>query len=255
MAKNLSQAIDFYDDQNYDYEDFWVGRDYEHNAEVIALSKLLKGRHFKLAMDYGGGYGRLSPIILEHCDRLLLADPSVKQLNIGRRFLKDYANVDFVKILKNNKIPADDGSLELLVMIRVSHHLIDPKPTFKDIYRVLDAEGMAIIEIANEAHMINRLRYLKQLKQVPLTPVPIGQKANGIEVDSPFVNHNPKTIERLFADVKLRPVAKLSVSNLRHPVIKRLLPQPIMLKVERAGQAGLAKLNFGPSMFYLVKKV
>ena len=252
MSKNTNK-IDFYDDANHDYRDFWVGRDYEHNAEVVAFNKLLNKRNNKVAMDYGGGYGRITPILLDHADKVILVDPSIKQLEIAKEKL-DSKRVEFLRQDKKDNVPAADNSLDLLVMIRVSHHLPDPNPVFTEIARSLKPGGEAIIEIASEAHFINRLRYLKQLKAVPKEPVPVGVHANGKEDDTPFVNHNPKTIERQLKQVNLNVIDKLSVSNLRHKVFKDHLPQSAMIAFERAAQRPLSHLNFGPSIFLLVKK-
>jgi SAM-dependent methyltransferase len=254
QAADRSDSIDFYDDANHNYEDFWLGRDYEHRSELLALNKLLKNRHYHLAMDYGGGYGRISPVILEHADKLILSDPSTKQLNIARRFLDKYPNVDYLKLKQKEVIPVDDGTLDLLVMVRVSHHLEDPKGTFAAIARSLKPDGEAIIEIANEAHFINRLRYLKQLKPVPKQPIPVGRIANGIADNTPFFNHNPQTIDNLLAGVGLKTIAKLSVSNLRHEYLKQHLDVQRMLAMEKFFQGKLSRLDFGPSIFFMVKK-
>lgn len=248
------ESIAYYDDDNHNYEDFWIGREYEHNAELIALDKLLKGKRYEVAMDYGGGYGRISPAILEHADKLILVDPSNKQLQIGRRHLKDYKNVEFLRVDTKDTVPAKDDSLDLLVMVRVSHHLPEPGPTFAEIYRALKPGGEAIIEIANEAHFVNRMRYLKHLKPVPEQSVPIGEKANGISDNTPFYNHNPKTIDKLLKENKLTPITKLSVSNLRHQYLKDHLSAEKMLAMEKFFQGKLSALDFGPSIFILVKK-
>ncbi len=248
------QSIAYYDDENHNYEDFWVGREYEHNSELIALSKLLHNKHYQVAMDYGGGYGRISPAILDHADKLILVDPSNKQLDIAKKHLKQYNNVEFVRIDKQDTVPADDNSIDLLVMVRVSHHLPDPAATFAEINRVLKPGGEAIIEVANEAHFINRMRYLKHLKGVPKEPVAIGQVANGIKENTPFVNHNPKTIQETLDQLGLQPVTKLSVSNLRHQYLKEHLSLGRMLAMERFFQGKLSVLDFGPSIFFMVKK-
>jgi len=253
-TKSKTDAIDFYDDKNHNYVDFWVGRDYEHEAEILAISDLLKGRHFDLAMDYGGGYGRVSPTILKFCSKLILVDPSTKQLDIAKEKLKKFNNVSYVKVTKKDYVPAEDNSLDLLVMIRVSHHLPNPEATIKDISRSLKVGGMAIIEIANEAHFVNRLKYLKKLKTVPIESVPIGHNANGIKDSTPFYNHNPKLINELFSRHNLTTINKLSVSNFRNQHLKEHLTVERMLALEKFFQGKLKAIDFGPSIFFLVEK-
>ncbi len=245
--------VNFYDDSKHDYRKFWVGREYEHESELIAIDSLLKNKHYSLAMDYGGGFGRVTPKLLEYADKVILVDPSEKQLNFARKKLKS-KNVEFRKQETKDSVPADDNSIHLLIMIRVSHHLPDPTAVFKEINRVLKPGGEAIIEIANEAHFINRLRYLKKMKRVPSQPVPIGSVANGKKDDTPFVNHNPRTIAKILDNIGLVEVDKLSVSNLRQQFLKDHFSMKTLLFIEKHLQKSLSAIYFGPSLFLLVKK-
>ena len=251
---HAASEIAFYDDSQHDYEQFWTGRDYEHLSEIMAINRLLRGRHYLTAMDFGGGYGRLTPTLRDFADKVILTDPSTKQLEIAKKRLKNYHNVEFVITPKKDYVPAKDGAVDLLVMVRVSHHLTEPAKIFAEIHRVLSDGGEAVIEIANEAHFLNRLKYMARFSKVPLESVRIGQNANGVKDEIPFLNHNPKTIENLFLANHLNPVDKLSVSNLRQKILKQHMNLGHMLTIEKLSQAKLAKLNFGPSIFYLVKK-
>jgi ubiquinone/menaquinone biosynthesis C-methylase UbiE len=253
MAKT-EEAINYYDDKNHQYEDFWIGRDYEHLAEVMAIKRLLRGQHFDKAMDYGGGYGRLSRDILKFADHVDLVDPSTKQLKIGEAKLKKTGKVDFVLLKKKDYVPATDNSLDLLVMVRVSHHLRDPAKTFSEIYRVLKPGGLAIIEVANYAHILHRLKRYARFQKLPKQPVQIGQVANGIADSTPFVNHNPQTIVALLRKQNFQLEKKLSVSNLRSRKLKSLLGVKVLMGAESLLQETTAPINFGPSIFLLVKK-
>jgi SAM-dependent methyltransferase len=139
-------------------------------------------------------------------------------------------------------------------MVRVSHHLAEPGATLGEIFRALKPGGMAIIEIANEAHFINRMKYLKHMKGIPKKSVPIGEKANGITDNTPFFNHNPKTIIDLMQQSNLKVVNKLSVSNLRNRYLKEHLTVERMLVLEKFFQGTLKAIDFGPSIFFLVQK-
>jgi SAM-dependent methyltransferase len=76
-----------YDEADVDYLSYWTARGYEHRAEVMALSRLLQGRRFGHAVDVGGGYGRLSAVLRDYADRVTLADPSYRQLEVAERYL------------------------------------------------------------------------------------------------------------------------------------------------------------------------
>ncbi|MCL5113173.1 MAG: class I SAM-dependent methyltransferase [Patescibacteria group bacterium] len=246
--------INFYDDTKHFYEDFWIGRDYEHFSEVLALRNMLNKKHFKVAMDFGGGYGRLSDILLDYSDKVILVDPSTKQLNIAKDKFKNQKNIEYVLINKKNYIPAKDNSIDLLLMVRVSHHVPDPTKLFKDIYRVISPNGYALIEVASNAHFISRLKQYSKFKAVPKTPIKVGSVANGLRDETPFVNHNPETIISELKDCGFSLEKKLSVSNFRNRFLKTHFRLDQLLRAEKITQNQLAKINFGPSIFILVKK-
>src|SRR5262249_46811054 len=91
---NVVRRTDIYNDPTFNYAQFWDGRDYEHQAEVMALGGLLYGRRFRHAVDVGGGYGRLSVILAEYAGKVTLADPSTQQLDLSRHVFGDDAVID-----------------------------------------------------------------------------------------------------------------------------------------------------------------
>ena len=68
--KNTSakRKADQYNDPSHNYLKYWDGRDYENEAEEMAISRLVKGKHFKHAVDVGGGYGRLCVLLEKYAD-------------------------------------------------------------------------------------------------------------------------------------------------------------------------------------------
>jgi hypothetical protein len=46
----------------------------------------------------------------------------------------------------------------------------------------------------------------------------------------------------------------LSVSNLRSPGLKKVMPRGLMLAIESVMQPTLSSTFFGPSIFFLIKK-
>lgn len=253
--KNQQDTINFYDDDKHDYRDFWVGRDYENLSEEVAIRRLLKGQHFSTALDYGGGYGRLSEVLLNYADKYVLVDPSQKQLDIGKEKYGKNPDISYVLLDKKDYVPAKDESIDLLVMVRVTHHIIDLDKTLTDIHRALKPGGKAIIEVANYAHFMHRIKHFAKLKKLPAGPVPVGDVSNGIKEDTPFVNHNAKTVNKQLNEHNLRVETILSVSNLRKGIVKKTLSMKQLIRLEATLQPKLAKLYFGPSIFFLVEKV
>jgi ubiquinone/menaquinone biosynthesis C-methylase UbiE len=260
MTKNTQTAAakshrkaDQYNDPTHNYLHYWQGREYEHASEELAIKKLLRGRHFRTAVDIGGGYGRLCLLLEKYADKVTLAEPSQQQLDIAADFLKDHPEIDR-KLMQADELGFEDGSIDLLTMIRVMHHLPDPSPEFAEISRVLSDEGIAIIEVANYLHMRNRVKHLARRERMPVKPVDIRSERNKRDDEIPFVNHNPYTVIRQLEHAGLHVEATLSVSNLRSVRLKKLMPREVMLGAEKMLQRPLATLYFGPSIFFLVRK-
>lgn len=252
-SERVKKRADQYDDPAYNYEKYWQGRDYEHEAEVLAIKKLLRGKRFGRAVDVGGGYGRLCLLLEKYADKVTLAEPSQQQLDIAKHFLRGHPEIDR-RLMQADDLQFPDKSVDLITMIRVMHHLPDPAAELSEIARILSDDGYAIIEMANYSHILNRFRHLVRGERMPVKPVDIRSAANRQKNEIPFVNHNPKTVSRQLEHAGLRVERVLSVSNLRSPRLKRLLPPRAMLTVERVLQAPLSYAYFGPSIFFLVRK-
>jgi ubiquinone/menaquinone biosynthesis C-methylase UbiE len=252
MNKTHKKA-DQYNDPKHNYLHYWDGRDYENLSEEMAISRLLKSRHFKNAVDVGGGYGRLCILLEDFADKVTLAEPSQQQLDIAKDYLKDHPEIDR-KLLQADALKFKDGSIDLLTMIRVMHHLPDPSAEFNEIHRVLSDDGAFILELANNAHGRNRLKYAFKGKGIPKGPVDIRSAENKRKDEIPFVNHNPKTVVRQLNQAGFAVEKVLSVSNLRSQALKKIVPRSAMLSVENILQPALAKAYFGPSVFFLLHK-
>lgn len=252
-TKKQTRVADQYNDPSHNYLRYWDGRDYEHAAEEIAIRRLVGDRQFKNAVDVGGGYGRLCLLLEQFSDKVTLAEPSQQQLDIAKDFLKEHPQVDR-KLLQAGDLKFKDGSIDLMTVIRVMHHLPDPAPEFKEFHRVLSNDGYLILEVANYSHGRNRLKHLLKGKKLPTEPVDIRSEENKRDEEIPFVNHNPKTVIKQLAHAGLKVERTLSVSNLRSPALKRMVPKRFMLGVEKMAQSTLANTYFGPSVFFLVKK-
>ena len=253
MPKATTKKADQYNDPKHNYLHYWDGRSYENASEEMAIKRLLKGKHFKSAIDVGGGYGRLCILLENFSDRVTLAEPSQQQLDIAADYLKDHPEIDR-KLTQADKLDFKDNSADLITMIRVMHHLPDPSAEFKEIHRVLSDKGWFILEVANYAHIRNRIKHILTARRLPTEPVDIRSKKNVNKDEIPFVNHNPKTVIKQLAHAGFKVNRTLSVSNLRSPALKKIAPQAGMLAIEGLMQVPLAKTYFGPSTFFLVQK-
>jgi ubiquinone/menaquinone biosynthesis C-methylase UbiE len=252
-ATTTHKNADWYNDPSHDYRDYWQGRDYEDAAERMAIKRLLKGRHFRHAVDIGGGYGRLCVFLKNYADKVTLTDSSQQQLDIAEDYLKDHPEIDR-KLMQAEKLDFPDGSIDLLTIVRILHHIPQPQAAFKEISRVLAPDGYFMMEFANYAHARNRLKHLVKGEKLPKEPVDIRSEAWKARDETPFVNHNPETVRRQLKDAGLEVERVLSVSNLRSPGLKKFVPKNVMLAVESALQPTLAHTYFGPSVFFLIRK-
>lgn len=246
-------TADQYNDPNHNYLHYWEGRDYENQAEIIAIKRYLDGRRFRHAVDIGGGYGRLCVLLSEYAEKVTLAEPSQQQLDIAKDFLKDYPQVDR-KLMQVEDLQFEDGSVDLFTMIRVMHHLPNPEKPFAELARALSDDGFIILEMANYSHFRNRLKHLAKGQKLPKEPVDIRSAEHQSEDEIPFVNHNPHTVIRQLAHAGLKVERTLSVSNLRSPGLKKVVPRAVMISLEKLLQQPLASSHFGPSIFFLVRK-
>ena len=92
----MAKKADQYNDPKHNYLKYWQGREYENAAEELAIKRLLKGKHFKYGVDVGGGYGRLCILLEDYANKVTLAEPSQKQLDIAKVFLKK-ENINHLK--------------------------------------------------------------------------------------------------------------------------------------------------------------
>jgi SAM-dependent methyltransferase len=243
----------FYDDQDLNYLEYWTSRGYEHDAEVMALRRLLDGQRFRQAIDIGGGYGRLSVILADYADRVALVDSSQQQLDLADDYLGAHPQISRHQ-MEASSLRLPDGCADLVSMVRVLHHLPDPTAELRELHRVLKPGGLAIIEVANVAHAMNRLRYLLRRRPIPLSAVDIRSAETRQRHGIPFVNHHPAALVGRLQSAGLHLERMLSVSNLRHPAFKRLIPGPALLAAERQLQHRIAPMYFGPSMFLLLRR-
>jgi SAM-dependent methyltransferase len=248
-----ARRADQYDDPSHDYRKYWEGRDYEHAAEEIAVRRLLGRRHFRRAIDVGGGFGRLSKLLTDYADAVLLAEPSQQQLDKAAEFLGDDPRIERRR-LQAAELHEPDGAADLVLFVRVLHHIPEPEAELREIARVLAPGGTFIVEFANSANALRRLRLLAKGKSVPREPINLRSHLPRSDDEIPFVNHNPRTLlaqlDRAGFDVEQR----LSGSNLRSPRLKRTLSLRTMLAVERLLQPVLAPLWFGPSIWLRLRK-
>lgn len=242
-----------YDDPTFAYDHYWQGREYEHQSELLAIGRLLKLKHFQNASDIGGGYGRLTAFLTPFAKKVTLIEPSYKQRQLGKSFLKGFKNISIINgTTQHTGLP--DSSQDMVLVVRVMHHLPDPVASLREINRILKPNGLLVLEFANSLHFKARIKSL--LTGQPILPTPLDRRSNtSIRKHTiAFVNHHPDTVFKLLSRTGFAIDQFLSVSNLRSPFLKKYLPKRLLLNLEKFFQTSLAHLFFGPSIFILAHK-
>jgi ubiquinone/menaquinone biosynthesis C-methylase UbiE len=236
----------------YDYAVFWKGRDFEDRADRIAISRFIKKippPHREI-IDVGGGMGRIAPLYEKRWDHAVILDPSRTQLAVAKKNVEHPEKIDFVEGLAES-IPLPAASCDTAICVRTFHYVEDPRRAVREIGRILVPGGYLILEIPNKVHMKARIKALFSKQTVPLHDSVSRSKDNH---DILFLNHHPAAIQDILLTEWFEIVDTLSVSNFRSPLLKKMIPIRILLFFEKLLQHPLARLRFGPSIYFLARK-
>lgn len=240
----------------YNYPSYWKGREYEHKAEEIALKDLLeKIPKTDTVCEIGAGFGRLVPTYLSYAKHIIVSDPSARLLSVAQKIFSKESKIRFVQSTLTN-LPSHirPGSLDLAILVRVLHHIEDLEGAIDTLCRLVKRGGFLILEFANKSHA---KATLKEFLRGNITfPIDIFPKAveKMKRKTLPFLNYHPDDIKGALVRCDFKIIDKLSVSNIRSSLVKKIIPTRILLFIERLLQRPLATINFGPSIFILAKK-
>ena len=242
----------------YDYPAYWIGREYEHESEVLAIRAFLqKIPKIKTILEVGAGFGRLVPAYAFRAKKIVLTEPSGKLLKICRLSYPE-ENFSFVQTTAENlskKIRSK--SVDLAICVRVVHHVEEIDELIENTCRVLKYKGYLILEFANKKHLkATLLEFLRGNFTFPIDIFPSDKRsAKSIKKATlPFLNYHPDEIKRKLIECDFRVVETRSVSNIRSPFLKKLLSTETLISLEKTLQVPLSFLSFGPSIFVLAQK-
>lgn len=222
--------------------EFWENADrhYEDAAERLALRRMLPAAGGRL-VDLGAGFGRLGheyagyrQVVLFDYSRTMLQQ-AVERWGRDPRFVFVAGNV--------YRMPFVSGCMDTVVMIRVMHHLEQGLAALHQIDRVLSPGGTSILEFANKRNLKAILRHTLRLQAwSPFTRAPV----EFVEMN---FNFHPDWMQEQLARTRLVCQEVFSVSHLRLPVLKQLVPAAWLARTDNTLFRLGGVYPVGPSVF------
>lgn len=240
MTESEKQQVCDYEGSQYRTE-FWEnqGRDYEDQAERIAIKRLMPLEGEKL-LELGAGFGRLTNLFSGY-DLVVLLDYSASQLEFARsRFGDD----GFIYVAANiYSLPFAPAVFDGATLIRVIHHLRDCDAALMNIRKVMTRGGILLLEFANKQNLKSIIRWLLR-KQYwnPFTPDPV----EFVELNYDF---HPRFINDALRNAGFMPGRKLTVSHFRMKLLKRLIPAKTLAFMDSLAQLTGDLWQLSPSIF------
>lgn len=236
-----------YEGSNYQ-SSFWEGgeRAYEDRVEAIALGRLLP-RSGNLLLEVGAGAGRNTPRY-EGFERIVLLDYAVSQLQQARERLGNEARYIFVAA-NAYRLPFVPGLFDAVTMIRTLHHMAEAPLALEQVRKVLQPEGIFILEYANKQNIKAILRYLLGKQEwSPFSPEPI----EFAELNFDF---HPRTIRRWLRHNNFEVERQLTVSHYRMGAIKRIIPLSLLTTMDAIASFTGDWWQLSPSVFVRARAV
>ena len=242
----------------YDYPSYWEGREYEHFSEVLAIRSLLdRIPKISTILEIGAGFGRLTSIYKFRAKKIILTDPSAKLLKLARETNQDKKIKVIQASVENLKDRVKSRSDDLIICVRVLHHIKDLDSAIETATKILKKKGYFILEFANKRHAKAAVsEILKGNITYPLdiSPKDIRSRKSKKAKTLPFINYHPDLVFEKLEKHGFKILEKRSVSNVRSSFIKRLVPTEVLLFIENLLQKPLSVISFGPSIFVLAQK-
>ena len=250
----------FYDDKQFDYRDYWRNRKYEDWCEKKVLKEFFSLVNQQLPLqeaqlcEIGSGFGRLAWVYLPLVKRAFLLEPAAKLRRLAKKELKEFSNFSFIAEPVETAVLKKE-TFDIVLMVRVLHHLSSPSLVFKKVFSSLKPGGYFILEFPNKLHLKNWHRLFKDPKIfLSLTREDRRSPKNRNAQSIPFFNYHPRWVTKELKKTGFLIEKKVSVSNCRSPFLKKLLPLFWLKFLERLLRPLFSLLNWGPSIFVLCKK-
>lgn len=234
-----------YEGSRYSTE-FWdSSRSYEDGAERVALRALLPPKGQNL-IEIGAGFGRLADLYQGY-ETIVLFDYASTQLEQAVDRLGEagqggkpryiYVKADFYKL------PFVSGLFDTVTMIRTLHHAVDAPAVLQGMARILGPQGSFVLEFANKQNVKALVRYvLRRQAWSPFDQTPVEFVALNFDF-------HPRWIWDQLNNVGLHREDVRTVSHFRIGLLKRLIPAPWLVALDKLVQPTGRWWQWSPSVF------
>ncbi len=235
-----SKPICDYEGSRYQ-EEFWEqsGREYEDRVERVALRHLLPEGGAR-CLEIGAGAGRLTGE-LDRFERVTLLDYSRTQLQQAQERLGRDAHFIYVAA-DVYRLPFVAGLFDAAVMVRVMHHLVDPRAALAGIHATLRASGALVLEFANKRNTKAIIRYwLGRQSWNPFSLEPV-------EFTRLNFNFHPRSMHTCLREAGFTIGEQRSLSHFRLPVLKNIVPTAWLAAADAVLQPSGDRWQLTPSV-------
>lgn len=231
------------DYEGSDYQTaFWDegGRAYEDQVEVVALRRLLPSSG-RLMLEIGAGAGR-NTLRYQGYERVVLMDYSLTQTQQAQTRLGKSDRYIFVAA-DVYRLPFVDSLFDGATMIRVLHHIAEPKLALNQIRRVMQSGGIFILEFASKQNLKAILRYF--LRRQDWNPFTL----ESVEFVPLNFDFHPKTVRSWLKDAHFDLQRQLTVSYFRMGFLKKIVPTQLLVALDSMAQLTGDWWQLSPSVF------
>jgi SAM-dependent methyltransferase len=245
MMSQTARPICDYEGSAYRTEFWGQGREYEDAVEREALRHLLPPTGGRL-VEIGIGYGRLVDLYNGYGE-VVFFDYALSQLRQAQELWGDggrggqpryvYVAGDFYNL------PFARGSFDAVTIVRTIHHAADAPSVLAGVAQALAPGGALVLEFANKCNLKAILRYL--VRQQDWSP--FGREP--VEFAELNFDFHPAWMRERLADSGLQVEEIRTVSHFRLGLLKRLVPTPVLVSLDRLVQPTGALWQLTPSVF------
>jgi len=177
-----------------------------------------------LMLDLGAGAGRNTPRYAAY-EKIVLLDYSRTQLEQAQKRLGNSDRYLYVAA-DIYHLPFVDGLFDGATMIRALHHMKDAPMALAQVERVMQSDGIFILEFASKLNLKAILRWMfGRQKWSPFSPEPVEFAALNFDF-------HPATVQRWLCELNFSIERILTVSHLRADIFKKLLPLKVLVALD-----------------------